>query len=87
MPLALRGGLKGTAYDSVRGLKHEALMASDKGLELLLETLRGHIQKEVPIRAAELFDRIFYAPPVHRAPDKLMQEYTLRGAREFQELS
>ena len=69
-PLSLRAGLRDSAYDTVRGLTHDKLRtikndkATEEGMTLLIETVRRLVEKEIPIKRAEVFDKVFYLPTV-----------------------
>eukprot|EP00971_Amphidinium_carterae_P313018 6220439-Amphidinium_carterae.1 len=62
--LHLRAGLRGVAYESVRGLAHDELITRNaenkptiQGVELLLRTLEAAIAKEKPLRIQERFEK------------------------------
>ena len=87
-PLALRGGLRGPAYDAVRNTPHSELVTtgSEKGMEAFLSALQTSLAREAPIRAAEVFDKVFYASTLWRKTSESMQDYTIRRDKEFAEL-
>ena len=83
----LRAGCSGAAYEAVRKLTHQELMTkgtdgkpNDKGMKLLLSTLRDNIGPEKPVKVNELFFVAFYSPSVwrvqtvHSAPRAGLQE-------------
>eukprot|EP00959_Pyramimonas_sp_CCMP1952_P112642 2354923-Pyramimonas_sp.AAC.1 len=64
MALHLRSGLSGPAYEAVRKLKHDELIATDEyseskpdGLTLFLTTLKKEVQDIAPVRSTEIFDK------------------------------
>eukprot|EP00971_Amphidinium_carterae_P084355 1669615-Amphidinium_carterae.1 len=89
----LRSGLRGVAYETVRSLTHSDLLTVDterksteKGVLLLLSTLSVTVQKEAPLRAFELFDRVFYSKSAMRASNEPMHAYIQRRKRDFERL-
>ena len=65
-PLHLRAQLQGTAYEAVRKLSHSELRtktaegkATEEGMNLLLNTLKGSLATEAPVRVQELFLEYF----------------------------
>ncbi|CAE7766366.1 GIP, partial [Symbiodinium sp. CCMP2456] len=61
-PVHLRSGLTSAAYSAVRKLDHTSLITkgsdgkpTDKGIRLLLQTLRDNIEQEAPVKTNELF--------------------------------
>ena len=92
-PIHLRSGLTGTAYSAVRKLDHPSLITkdsagkpSDKGLRLLLQTLKDNIAQEAPVKTNELFFQAFYSPLVWRMPAETMQQYIVRREQDFKRL-
>ena len=92
-PIHLRSGLVGTAYAAVRKLDHTSLMTkgtdgkpNDKGLKLLLQTLRDNIEQEAPVKTNELFFVAFYSPSVWRLQSETMQQYIVRREQDFKRL-
>ena len=89
----LRAGPRGLAYEAVRRIPHSDLSPLEngkptiKGVELLLQTLEPAVAKEKPLRASDLFERIFYAKGAHRKAGEAMQMYVLRRRRELEDLS
>ena len=100
-PVDLRGGTRGPAWEAVKDIPHDELMtfrsvregkdtkdvATIDGTLLFLERIAKAVQKEEPIRATELFDKVFYAPTVWRQPSEPMHLYLQRREDEFSELS
>ena len=89
-PLHLRANLSGPAYEAVRKLGHESLRtkdsegkATDKGLKLLLQTLKDNIAVEQPVRLNELFLKCFYSPQVWRRSAETMAQYIVRREQDF----
>ena len=92
-PVHLRSGLTGSAYNAVRKLEHTSLITKDtegkpfeKGLTLLLKTLRDNIEQEAPVKTNELFFGAFYSPQVWRLQTESMQQYIVRREQDFQRL-
>ena len=89
----LRAGLTGAAYDAVRKLPHNLLKTkddkgepNDKGMHLLLGTLKETIASEVPVRVNELFLKAFYDPCVWRRSSETMQQFIVRREQDFARL-
>ena len=90
----LRSGLTGAAYEAVRSLDHARLItynstgkaATPGGTQLLLDTLETIVNKERPIRAAEMFDSVFFNACVWRQTKEPMQQYIQRRDRDFEQL-
>ena len=92
----LRSGLSGIAYEAVRNIPHETLITSkgegkDKksspdGVNILLVTIEGVVNKERPVRAAEMFDSVFFNSGVWRKLRERMQQYIQRRDRDFEQL-
>ena len=92
-PVHLRSGLTGAAYSAVRKLDHPSLLTkgtdgkpNDKGLRLLLQTLKDNIEQEAPVKTNELFFQAFYSPHVWRMQAETMQQYILRREQDFKRL-
>ncbi|CAE7722529.1 GIP, partial [Symbiodinium necroappetens] len=92
-PIHLRSGLVGTAYAAVRKLDHASLITkgtdgkpNEKGLRLLLQTLRDNIEQEAPVKTNELFFIAFYSPHVWRLQSETMQQYIVRREQDFKRL-
>eukprot|EP00435_Cladocopium_sp_Y103_P037928 s1670_g10.t1 len=92
-PLHLRANLTGSAYEAVRKLGHEDLRtktsegkATEKGLKLLLQTLKENIAVEQPVRLNELFLKCFYSPQVWRRSGETMAQYIVRREQDFARL-
>ena len=97
----LRQGTRSIAYDAVKAIPRAQLMTTrsevhgDKtvevptiaGVEKLHAMIEAAIQKEKPIRTTELFDKVFYASTVWRAPSAPMRTYLQRREDEFNELN
>ncbi len=69
--ISLRSGLRDVAYEAARKIPHKDLSQADsdgkpdiRGVKLLVDTVREVLAKEVPIRTAEVFEQVFYAPSV-----------------------
>ncbi|CAK0850569.1 unnamed protein product, partial [Prorocentrum cordatum] len=91
--LHLRSGLSGPAYEAVRKLKHEELIATDEsgesrqdGLTLFLTTLKKEVQDIAPVRSTEIFDKALYGSSVWRDRNESMANYVTRRRKEFAEL-
>ncbi|CAK0854593.1 unnamed protein product [Prorocentrum cordatum] len=91
--LHLRSGLSGPAYEAVRKLKHDELIATDKdgeskpdGLTLFLTTLKKEVQDIAPVRSTEIFDKALYGSSVWRDRNESMANYVTRRRKEFAEL-
>ena len=90
----LRSGCRDAAYRAVKDLPHDKLVTwqgtgtdrkpTDKGVRLLLETLRQSVAKETPIRTAEIFDRTFYDSTVSRQTGESIGAYIVRKSRSSQ---
>ena len=90
-PLTLRSALSGTAYESARKISHTDLMVKfDKetdgpvpthGMQHLLDKLAEDLIQAKPVRAAELFDKLFFASTVWRGLEKVC-EHILFVARK-----
>ena len=92
-PVHLRAGLTGSAWESVRKLKHDMLITKAEngspttdGMKLLLKTLRDAIADEVPVKINELFLTAFYSPSVWRRNNETMQQYIIRRELDFKKL-
>eukprot|EP00971_Amphidinium_carterae_P166254 3295343-Amphidinium_carterae.1 len=92
--LHLRAGLRGIAYESVRGLAHDELItrnAENKptidGVELLLRTLEAAIAKERPLRIQERFEKVFFSQTAYRSSGESMAAFIVRRKREMKELT
>ncbi|CAE7548475.1 RE2, partial [Symbiodinium necroappetens] len=92
-PVHLRAGLGGVAYEAVRKLTHSELMTKDaqgkpmeKGMKLLLTTLKENIGPEKPVKVNELFFVAFYSPSVWRMQSESMQQYIVRREQDFKRL-
>ena len=92
-PVHLRAGLSGAAYEAVRKLTHAELMTKDgqvkpvdKGMKLLLATLKDNIGPEKPVKVNELFFTAFYSPAVWRLQSESMQQYIIRREQDFKRL-
>ncbi|CAK0901419.1 unnamed protein product, partial [Prorocentrum cordatum] len=86
--LHLRSGLSGPAYEAVRKLKHEELIATDEsgesrpdGLTLFLTTLKKEVQDIAPVRSTEIFDKALYGSSVWRDRNESMANYDRRADR------
>ncbi|CAK0817420.1 unnamed protein product [Prorocentrum cordatum] len=91
--LHLRSGLSGPAYEAVRKLKHEELIATDEsgesrqdGLALFLTTLKKEVQDIAPVRSTEIIDKALYGSSVWRDRNESMAIYVTRRRKEFAEL-
>ena len=60
--------------------------ATEEGMQLLIDTVRRLVAKEIPIKRAEVFDKVFYLPTVWRKGDESMQKFIIRRHKEFAEL-
>eukprot|EP00439_Symbiodinium_sp_Y106_P028859 s5066_g3.t1 len=98
----LRAGCSGAAYEAVRKLTHQELMTkgtdgkpNDKGMKLLLSTLRDNIGPEKPVKVNELFFVAFYSPSDFKRleeaciPDRLraMMLLAFRGLTNQEQLN
>lgn len=73
----LRSGVSGVAYEVVCGIPHadlttyadqECAKESPAGVKNILEALEVTVNKECPVRSAEMFDTMFYNSGVWRQP-------------------
>ena len=55
-------------------------------MKLFLDTLRGAIEAEVPVKVNELFLKAFYSPSVWRRNTETMQQYIIRREQDFRKL-
>ena len=92
-PLHLRAQLQGTAYEAVRKLSHSELRtktaegkATEEGMNLLLNTLKGSLATEAPVRVQELFLEYFYSKEVWRRNNETMAQYIVRRELSFARL-
>ncbi|CAE7252473.1 RE1 [Symbiodinium sp. CCMP2592] len=92
-PVHLRSGLQGSAYESVRLLKHDKIITKDEngkatevGIKLFLATLKESIAAEAPVKVKELFFQAFYSPAVWRRSTETMQQYIVRREQDFKRL-
>ena len=60
--------------------------ATEEGMTLMIETVRRLVEKEIPIKRAEVFDKVFYLQTVRRKNDESMQKFIIRRHKEFAEL-
>ncbi|CAK0814360.1 unnamed protein product, partial [Prorocentrum cordatum] len=91
--LHLRSGLSGPAYEAVRKLKHDELIATDEygeskpdGLTLFLTTPKKEVQDIAPVRSTEIFDKALYGSSVWRDRNESMANNVTRRRKEFAEL-
>eukprot|EP00971_Amphidinium_carterae_P298422 5929551-Amphidinium_carterae.2 len=83
-PIHLRAGLRASAYEAVRHLRHEELVTMEdkkpnvEGMNPLLDTLEAAIAKERPIQESELFEKVFYARSIHRQSQESIHSYIVR---------
>ena len=96
-PITIRSALTGTAYESARKIHHTELTVpfdkdaqgpvDTKGMLRLLDKLAEDLIQAKPMRAAELFDKLFFAKTVWRSPGESMQAYIVRREKEFADLN
>ena len=77
----------------MRKLDHSSLITkgtdgvpNDKGMKLLLQTLKDNIAQEAPVKTNELFFTAFYSPGIWRGQNESMQQYIVRREQDFKRL-